>query len=154
MKNVLACMLVLCTGTAFAQVTTVDNTVANGVIAVQNACAKLSADLQTVQTDIQAVQAAGGIVLANPPPSPPPTGPTESTDGTTVTPGNGVILDISLVQWSLSPATFILKSGVTAYNGWQSNKMVYHNHLVFILGLDGNWYSWNGSAFVKSAAPI
>lgn len=150
MKNAIA-ILVLSASAAFAQ-TPVDNTVSNDITAVLNACAKLSTDLQTVQADIKAVQAAGGVVLPNPPTPPAPVGPTESADMTTVTPGNGTILDTHLDAWSLNTATFIQKNGTNVPQGWQSNKMVYHNHLVYIFGLDGNWYDWNGNAFVGPVA--
>lgn len=147
MKNAIA-ILVLSASAAFAQ-TPVDNTVVNDITAIQNACAKLSADLQVIQTDIQTVQAAGGVVLASPPapPTPAPVTLTESADMTTVTPGSGTILDSHLDVWNLNSNTLIQRNGVSAYNGWQSHKMVYHNHLVYIFGLDGNWYAWNGSSF-------
>lgn len=154
MKKVLLAIC-LCSTSAFAQTPpATDNTVANDVGAVINACNKLSTDLTTVQTDIKAVQAAGGVVLPNAPQPVPPPGPTESADGTQVTPGNGTIYDASLTQWTLNSGTFIQRNGVNAYNGWQSKQMVYHNHLIFILGLDGNWYSWNGTAFIPASKPI
>lgn len=76
----------------------------------------------------------------------------ESPDMTTVTPGNGVICDAKGNSWDLNASTLIEENGKGAFNGWQSNKMVYHNHLVYIFGLDGSWYNWNGNAFVGPVA--
>jgi hypothetical protein len=77
----------------------------------------------------------------------------ESKEGTTITPGAGTLVDSNGDVWALTAATFIQKDGLNAYNNWQSNKAVYHDHAVYILGLDANWYQWTGAAFVRALTP-
>lgn len=124
--------------------------------AITNACQKLQADLSGLDADLKAVLAAGGVVQPNPPT--PPTGPTESANLTVATPGNGTILDSALNAWTLDANQNILenqKPVTTPIGGWQSSKLVYSNHQVVLLGLDGNWYALgSGNVPKKVAAPI
>lgn len=84
---------------------------------------------------------------------PPPGGGPESPDGTKITPGVGVVVDANGAHWTLTATSFIQKDAVNAYQSWQSHELVYHASAVNILGLDGKWYKWNGTAFVAGTAP-
>lgn len=131
-RTALTALALLCSSLA-AQATPVDD-----------ALAKLLADVQALQS----LLAAPPVVV---PPVVPPA-PTESADLTTVMPGSGAILDSTGMTWTLGSDGTILANGAVAYNGWQSNQMVYHSHQVDILGLDGNWYGWKNNAFTGPIA--
>lgn len=85
------------------------------------------------------------------------TGGSGGTGGTmpvTVTPGSGSVTDSSGNVWSVSTTLFILKNGTNAFNGWQTHQLVGKAGVIYVLGLDGNWYQWNGTAFVPASAPV
>lgn len=69
-----------------------------------------------------------------------------------ITPGSGEAV-IGTDTWSLDKNTNILKNGKPAYKGWQSTKMVEKGQELWVLGLNGTWYKWNGNDFVQDANP-
>lgn len=107
---------------------------------ITKAIAQLQSAVQALQQQVTALQ--------QPAPSP----SNESKEGTKITPGSGSIVDQNGDTWAISSAFFIQKNGANAFNGWQSREGLYHDHTVYILGLDGNWYDWTGSAFVRAIA--
>lgn len=123
---------------------------------VTGALTQVQSDIQQFSTDTQALMAA--IAAQQPPaPPPPPPAPSESPDGTVITPGAGSITDASGAAWTLDNNTNIRRNGAALpgqFSGWQSHQLVYKTHAVNVLGLDGNWYKWNGSAFVAASNPL
>lgn len=124
---------------AAAAVQADSSTLSTTATQLSNGITQLNADIQTLVTAIQ---------------NQPPPAPTESADGTVATPGTGSIIDSTGAVWTLAADATIDRNGAGAYNGWQSHQMVYKSHVVEILGLDGNWYKWNGAAFVPGTNPL
>lgn len=111
------------------------------------ALATVQADIKQLGTDVQVLHDAVNVA----PPAPP--APTDSPDGTIIQPGSGTVVDLNGDKWTLAADATIDKNGVGAFQGWQSHELVYHNHQVFILGLDGNWYGWTGKDFGQEPVP-
>lgn len=120
------------------------------------ALATVQADITKLNSDVIAdakqIGADAQTLHDSIPPAPPTTN--ESPDGTQIAPGSGTVIDAAGNAWTLGTDTTINENGKGAYHGWQSHQLVYHLHKVFAFGLDGNWYSWNGSAFVPDASPL
>jgi len=128
--------------TALATVQT-DVTQANTAVGTaQSSLAQANKDIAALQKIIDAA-----------PPAPAPT-TNESPDGTQISPGSGTITDASGSAWTLGADLTINENGKGAYKGWQSHQLVYHLHKVFVFGLDGNWYSWNGKDMIPDSSPL
>lgn len=113
-------------------------------------------DYNALAARVALLEGAAGSPPVTTPPTPPtpPTPAAESPDGTKITPGAGSVVDSHGAVWTLAANTNILMNGAPPPGwGWQSHELVYHVHAVNILGLDGNWYQWNGTAFVKGVKP-
>jgi hypothetical protein len=81
----------------------------------------------------------------------------ESAEGTKVFPNSvDSLIDSVGAVWTFGseviPGIYqVLQGG--AYTGGGGSVLKYHNHLVYHLGSDGNWYFWNGSGF-SGVGPI
>jgi hypothetical protein len=122
--------------------------------ALQPVIAEAQTALTTAAAALTAQLATPVVIAPPPPPPPPPSGPVESADGTTISPGVGVITDGNKDPWTLAPFLNIQKNGINLANGWQSHECVYHDHKLHVLGLDGNWYAWDGTKMVPASNPL
>lgn len=95
-----------------------------------------------------------GGTIATPAPAPTPS-PTPSP---TQTPSPDNTKAVSIVDsqgavWTLGPQKQTLKNGVQA-GGGQGSVYKYSSQVVYVLGMDNNWYKWSGSwSFVGSQEP-
>lgn len=147
MKELIALLLMTCAAAAQVPPATPPTGLPDPA-KVQEACQKLQADLATVLQDANAVQSAGGVVMA----SPPSQNPSESPDRTFIVPAKGAIIDSNGDVWSINAGLLILKNGAMAYNNWQSHELYYLNHTIYQFGLDSKWWGWNGTQFIGPPA--
>lgn len=78
-----------------------------------------------------------------------------SPSGTFVLAGSGgVIVDASGNKWTISPQFTVLKNARLA--GFTANvaEIAYVSSLVWHENTTGQWYSWNGSAWISGADPL
>lgn len=78
-----------------------------------------------------------------------------SMGGTIVLAGSGgVIVDASGNKWTISPQFTVLKNARLA--GFTANvaEIAYVSSLVWHENTSGQWYSWNGSAWISGADPL
>ena len=92
-----------------------------------------------------------------PVPTPPVPEPpsSESAEGTKVAAPGGSLTDASGAVWTFGSQVVgafyeVLRNGVYM-SGWGSY-LKYHNHSVYHLGTDGNWYRWNGSGWTNAGS--
>ena len=64
------------------------------------------------------------------------------------------IVDTSGATWTIGAQLEILRNGVQIGGGWGS-QILWLDGVIYVLGSDINWYSWNGSMWVfQSDAPV
>ena len=76
-----------------------------------------------------------------PTPTPTPSPGTESPNNTRVPPGTRIV-DSAGAVWTLS-GQIVLRNGVDT--GGRGTSLLYCNRLVYVFGLDNQWWRWNGS---------
>jgi hypothetical protein len=84
-------------------------------------------------------------VVAPPPPPPPPPPPAPGVTSPDCTSGQSII-DATGGIWTIV-STQIQRDGVWV-QGYQGSEYLWANSTVYILNLNGNWYSWSGSSWV------
>ena len=72
----------------------------------------------------------------------------KSPDGTTV-PGATQIVDFESTVWTIGAGGIILRDGVHAAGGYGS-AMVWSNGAIYVFGIDGNWWRWTGSGWLRA----
>jgi len=70
-----------------------------------------------------------------------------SPDGTTI-PGATQIVDFESAVWTIGSSGVILRNGIQAAGGLGSS-MVWSGGVIYVLGIDDNWWRWTGSGWVR-----
>ena len=73
--------------------------------------------------------------------------PSPSPDGTTI-PGATQIVDSEGAVWTIGSGRVILRNGIQAAGGLGST-MVWSGGVIYVLGIDDNWWRWTGSGWIK-----
>jgi hypothetical protein len=86
----------------------------------------------------------------DPPPSGDPGTPQESAEGTKAFPPGQSLIDSSGAVWTFGAPVGdgfyqVFRDGVFMFG--LASQMKYHNHAVYHLGGDGNWYVWDGASW-------
>jgi len=69
-----------------------------------------------------------------------------SLDGTTVPPASQIVDNTGAV-WTIGSGQAILRNGVQAAGGLGS-KILWQSAVIYVLGVDDNWWQWTGSGWI------
>ncbi len=79
---------------------------------------------------------------------------TESTSGTVITPGLGLITDRSGNVFTLTSKGEASENGVLINGGGGTSKIEYYSHVTYFQdSVTLQWYTWNGTTFTQASAP-
>lgn len=70
-----------------------------------------------------------------------------SPDGTRLPPASNIV-DNSGAVWTIGTSQRILRNGAHARGGLGS-QILWHDDTIYVLGTDGNWWSWSGNGWLR-----